>query len=876
MSTKKLRRALISSAATLALPFAASAQGADEKKDEIVVVGSAIRTATSDTTAQPVQVLSRERLDITPAVSVADFLQELPIVSGGVSNATNDEFNGGRSSINLRGLGAQYTLVLVNGRRLGGENIPDIGAIPPEAVESVEVLKTGASAIYGSDAVAGVVNIKLRENFQGLELHTSYGELTRGGGENFRVSSLFGLEEGPFSFSGSFAYQEDKGFQKFERELTRSRDARPFGGFDARSGTMTEPAAFFPASGGAFVIDTNALSPGDVATDLGDFAPRTNDFAMSGQEQDKLPPQERWSAHWNSTYEFAEDGSLEFYTSGYVDNRQRSFRIHPSLTSFTVDAANPNNPFGEDVRFFYLFSPTEDVPAVDLGATPASDLIRIDSNTLNVQGVAGFRGDLGESLNWDVGYTYFRNRANLNQRNDISLERAQAAVDSGAFNPFCFFCNDTAVRDSLRADYLIQQVNTVQTLDATLSGDVIDWSQGTIQFAAGYQYRDSFFSNRPDFARQTNSFWWNGAPETEEEGQRSVNAVFGELRVPLYNNPNASFFEAAEVSGAVRHEDYSDFGGATVWQVLGRLAFLDEQLLLRGSYAKTFRAPSLAALNTPITTQEQGGLTIFDPTSGSIVTELNITAGGNPDLDPEIGNTLNVGAIIRPNAIEGLFFSLDYFETQISDIIRVPDLLGLFNGTESAGTVDRSTTPISIDTRLDNGGELSVAGFDIGANYTTELPFADLSFFFNATRLTDFTETANSVETELLGEYSGAFRAISELRMTTGFILDRGPLDFAFTFNYASGVRDVVPGTDIDRTTNAYDTFDVQVGYDLGEAVGDDFGGGILNNVSLYVGADNVFDHDPVFLAEDGDFVLEDGPNTLLGRFVYAGVRKRF
>lgn len=860
---------------------------AQDGQDTIIVVGSAIRnSADSDTASRPVQYLERSRIDATSALSVTDFLQDLPVATGFGRNSISDEYQGGRGSINLRGLGDQYTLVLINGRRMAGENVPDINAIPPEAIEGIEILKTGASAIYGSDAVAGVVNIRLRNNFQGLELNTQYGEATLGGGEVFRVGSLFGLQDGPFSFTGSFAYQEDKGVTKFERDIIASRDKRPFGGLDFRSGTMTEPGAVFTDSDGAFggeayVVNINSLGVGDIADSLDDYVLRSandSELAMSGAEQDKIPPSERWSAHWSSEYEFVPE-RLNFYTRGYVDNRQRSFAIHPSFTAVDVAADNPNNPFGEDVYVFYVFSPTFDVPAVDLGGTPRSGLMRFDSDILNVQGTAGFEGEFGDRFTWDFGYTYFRERANRRQRGDISLEKAQAAADSGDFNPFCFFCATEELRDSLTADYLQTRVNTVQTVDLTVSGDLFNWSGGTVQFAAGYQHRDVFFKTTSDEAAQTNSYWWNGGPEGPGgEGERNVDAFFGEVRVPLLSAPNGDFLTSAEVSGAARHENYSDFGGATVWQVLGKAGLFDEQLIIRASYAKTFRAPSVEALTAPISTSfGPSGTAVIDPLTGMLVGDTRIISGGNPDLEPENGNTLNVGLILRPDAIPNFYFSADYWNTEITDIIRTPNFNDLFQGTETAGSLTRDTPdgiPI-VDIRLDNGGELEAAGIDFSGNYNLETGFGDLNFFVNGARMTKFETRAASQAQDLLDTWSGfVYWALPKWRVTTGANWDYGAFDAALTFNYTSGVRDEIG--DIRRRTESYETIDLQIGYDLGEGLGEDSLGGLLSGTRVYVGADNLLGHDPVFIASLSDGAVQSTPNTVLGRFVYAGIRKSF
>lgn len=842
---------------------AVAQESQEDALEEIVVVGSQIRRRELDTEALPIQFLSESQFEMTPAESVADFLHEVPAVTGFGRTSINDEYAGGRSSVNLRGLGQQYSLVLVDGRRLGGENVPDIGAIPPEAVAGIEILKTGASAIYGSDAVAGVVNIRLKKAFEGLELVGSYGETTLGGGETTRFGSVFGFEEGPLSFAGSLSYQESEGFLKFDRELTFSRDLRPFGGIDRRSGFMTEPHAFFPASGGAFTIDTTRFSPGDAVTSLADLAPRAQDLAMSGQEQSKQPPQDRWSGHWSLEYELIED-ELTFYTRGFFDNRNRAMFIHPPMAIVEVPASNPNNPFGEEVDVFHLFSPSLD--------TPPDDLMQVKSDIWNTQGTVGIEGALGDRYNWDLGYSYFRESARLFQLNDIAISRAEAALESGAFNPFCWYCNGPDVLDQMVADTSWDRQNSIRTIDFTINGDLVDWGRGMIQFAAGYQYRDVEFALNPDDAAQTFDFWWNGGSFGPESGDRQVNALFGELRVPLYRATDDSFISSAEFTAAVRNEDYSDFGASTVWQTLGTVGFWNDQVTLRAGVAETFRAPSVENLTEPFQTNRAGGLTIFDPQTGTIVSVLDITTGGNPDLDAEVGNSVNIGLILQPEQFPDLLFTVDWWNIEIEDIIREPDVGGLFQGIETAGSIDRDSPDgvIDVDLRPDNGGELEAQGVDIGVNYSTEAGIGDLSFFLNATHISKFEERAAGQTLVHVDEFSATFDALPEWRGVTGATLVRGPFDAALTVNYSPGVRDNLVGTGIDRTTDAYETVDLQMGWNM-----DQFAG-YLEDARVYVGAENLFDHKPVFAAEVFDGVLETSPNTLVGRYVYGGVRVRF
>lgn len=871
----KFKRAMLvaCSAAVLAAhaPAVLAQQGEDETQiDTVVVVGSLIRTPSmaSDTTAQPVQYVTREQLDNTPAESAADFLRQLPVNTGISDSATTDEYGGGRSSINLRGVGDQYTLVLVDGRRLAGENVADIGAIPAEAIEGVEVLKTGASAIYGSDAVAGVVNIRLRKDFNGLELTASYGGATEGGAETARIAGVFGFDRGAFNFTGSLAYQNREGFNKHDRELTASRDYTAYGGLDRRSGFVGSPHQIIlqsgPNAGSAYSIDIDRFDPGYVPTGVGDFMAYDFDRqAQSTNEYGTYPPQERLSGHWSAAYEVSD--KLEFYSRGVFDRRDQDFIANPPYTDVAVAADNPNNPFGEDVVVVYAFG------------DPGAGLMTERFETTSLQGVVGFEGALTSWLNYDVGYTYYNQKIDENYQNDIDYGSAQAAAAAGDFNPFCYWCNSQDVLNAISPDANYIQKNTVETVDVTLSGDLFDFGQGMVQYAAGYQHRDVSFEFTPGGGWETASYWWMGGPLESESGGRKVDAFFGELRLPLYSAPvDGAIVQSAELRGAVRTEEYSDFGSSTVSQALGRVGLFGESVVLRGSYAETFRAPSVSALTDPVRFNTEAGGFYFDPVRNGFL-PVDRIYGGNNELEPERGKTLSAGVIFQPDFASGLFVTVDYWDMEISDIIRQPDGQALLNGTETAGSITRDPVTLypTLDLRLDNGGTRKVSGIDVSLSYDVATQaYGDYHFLLNATRLLEFEESGGDVAIDYLDEYSSAFGPMPELRLAGSLNGSWGPLDASLGLHYTSGYRDVVEAANISRRVDDYTTVDLQFGYEFTDtAAAGRFG--VLSGLRAYIGAENLFNSDLPFVAESTDG-WDRYIGDLRGRYVYAGLKKTF
>jgi iron complex outermembrane receptor protein len=835
-----------------------------ETVETITITGSSIQSSpvALDTTAQPIQFIPLEKFEQTSGESIGDYLRELPINNGFSSSPTTDEYAGGNTSINLRAIGDQYTLVLVEGRRFGGEDVPDIGALPAEAIEGIEILKGGASSVYGSDAVAGVVNIRLKDDFNGVELYGSYGDTTRRDASFVRTAALFGLARERFSLTGSLSYQNRQGISKFDRELTSSRDYRRFGGLDRRSGNIAVPHKIYLSSDvdgvNPLSLDLDSFSPGESGAGAGDFIAFNRDRqAYSTNEYGTYPAFNRVSGHWSAKYEIIED-KLSLFTRGYADRRKQQFIANPPILETDVPASNPYNPFGEDVYVYYLLGPNE------------SGLMTEYFNIRNVLGTAGLQGTVGR-LNYEVAFSSYRKRIGERYENDIDLSALPEAVsrtDATAFNPFGYWANSPEQLAGLSptARYVVH--NEVDSVDAKIDGKLFDWYAGSAFFALGVEKRDVKYSYDPDQVWQDVEYWWLGNGGDPVERSRDVKAYFGEVRVPLYDAGDAAFLQNAEVTAAVRSEDYSDFGSSTVGQFSARLAFLDERLILRGSYAESFKAPSLEDLYEPIDFETEPGGFYFDPVRGGFF-PVDLIVGGNPDLDAESGETVNLGLVVRPRADSSLVFTLDYWMLELSDIIAEADGQALLDGTATGGSITRDEDDYpTLDVRLDNGGKREVNGIDIGATYRVQAAAGDFTFELNSTYMTRFEDSGNGIVTDYLGLWSGTVGPIPTLRALAGVSWERGRWEANGYVNFSNGYDDIIPDV-ISREVSSYKTFDAQVAYDFGDAEG------FLGGTRVYFGIENLFDADLPFVASSSDgwdrYIAD-----YRGRYAYAGVRKKF
>lgn len=641
------------------------------------VVGSRLETVDTNTPS-PVMVLTRATFDEMGFESLGDVVRNLPFNSGntiGMEGAATG-FSAGVSSINLRGLGNNNTLVLINGRRSspaggsafnGFQTVFDFNSVPLALVESMQILKDAGSGIYGSDAVAGVVAIELVSRFDGTQLQLRYGDSTEVHSPTYGFSLIHGWESGPDTFVATIDARYQARTKHRDRPFSRSGDQRARGGFDLRSPTA------FPARvsiGGTFFTVTEPTREPvfreNVVPVSGEH-PALYDF---NQEEDMFPEVInrgvffRWERdRGEAPAPFAELSfrqHLTEYEAAPVALRNTFEQGDGPGGVLNWPARNPFNhvgdrTFGLDLNDDFRWRLTE------LGN-------RIfDNRSDYVRALGGLKGR-GPNHRWESALLYARSGARFTTRNIATDADMQAALNGelpgleGVFaNPFG--PSDPGVFDAIRRDNTNKSAFTMVSWDGFVSGDGPELQHGPVRYAVGFELRREELDDRKSELSAAGQIL-GGSEGAPFRASRQVYAAFLEGSLPLPLN--------FEVRGALRSEYYSDFGSTTKpkisasWQP-------GAGFLFRASYGQAFLAPNLPFLFTPqLTTFSSSPLP--DPKRNNELAQIQIRTGGNPDLQPEETEVWSTGFVWRKRdtglglTIEGTWF-----------LFRQTDLLSAFD-----------------------------------------------------------------------------------------------------------------------------------------------------------------------------------------------------
>jgi len=677
----------------------------DEALEEIIITGTHIKGSTM-TGALPITVLDRDDFIALGAPTTADLINELVINSGSEnrSNALGGQNrNTGTANVNLRGLGLDKTLVLFNGKRQvihstsagSGASFVDINLIPSIALGRVEVLKDGAAATYGSDAVAGVINFISRTRFEGLEVSSSYRDRTDSPNQaNWDISGIWGWAGERSNLVIAAAYSEVEQLVASELPFTVDQlDANRGVSFLAAPGAfqpLADPTTgFFAGAGltGSPLIANDAASPapdcgpdGIVFNVLGGTAPLPGVPAIVGfcgysfvkhfnlaDDQEKINLWATFRSDISDTAEFY--GEAAYYAVDVSDiGNSPSF---PVLNFVVMPATHPANPHG--------------VPGVYLGRPfgqnfPTSPGFR-EYETFRL--VGGIKGDFAGGWDFDASVSYSDNNVidvsptviqqrfadAMNGLGGPNCDTASGTPGVGAclwFNPFSTrftnpaLANDPSIEQFMRSTSDIDQTAELLVFDAVFSRDLFDIGAGTVQGAFGFQYRDeSLDVNRNLEATIPGTFVFQGGGVEIDESQ-DVYALFGELAVPLA--------DSLEAQVALRYEDYGSGIGDTLDPKLALLWTVNDILSFRGSVSTTFRAPSLHQRFN----QETNLIAFGDVPKGGgapLTGFKGAETTGNPNLVPETATTFNVGLVVA--GTENFHLTLDYWNIDFEDLIAV-------------------------------------------------------------------------------------------------------------------------------------------------------------------------------------------------------------
>ncbi len=790
----------------LALPGLAAAQDApkDAQKDAktldtIQVTGTRIKQ-TNLVTAQPVLVISRQQIEQTGLQSVGDILQQLTASGQALNTKFNSSGNfgypsdgggigAGSAQVDLRNLGSKRVLVLVDGLRWVNESSAsgvsgsaDLNTIPLSIVDRIEVLEDGASAVYGSDAIAGVINIITIKKFDGALVHGYYGDYGKGGGTREASLTLGGSGE---RFSAVFvaSYFDQKGilagkwsqsaFPEPGAGLAAGSSATPQGRF-----TFCDPALPTTSYGGCDAAGDNWY---DITLDTGTTVPNFNGgnpttapgtyHAWSGADRFNyapfnylLTPNRRKSLYTDVSYDVTDN--VRLHARALYNNRQSQNQAAPEpifvgpfagtggiADTIVIAANNPYNPFGIDLDPATNFGWITKRP-IEVGPRVFNQ--DVDTWYLNV-GLDGIFNIGEHSYSWDANYVHSNNKARqtfLNGYNVAKLKLALGDVNVCNATPGCVPLDlfggqgrpmTPAMIDYIRTTQIDASEQTLDLVSANLSGDLFAIGDRSAGFAAGVEHRRYAGSFNPDPLRQTGESQDSFAAPVSSS--YDVSEAYAEVNVPLLASLN--------ISGALRYSDYSTFGGKSTGRVGFRWQPI-EDLVLRGTYSTGFRAPNIGELYG----LTQFGATLVDPcgptgspgpagpeyvagcaaqgvpnTFEQANTQIITFTGGNPNLKPETSKNYTLGAVYSPGWAEGQSWSdrmdleINYYNIKIKGAIQARDLQALLNACLSTGggTDPKLCAPFTRGAGfnlnppqnfLDNLGRINTDGLDVKAHWT--------------------------------------------------------------------------------------------------------------------------------------------------------------
>ncbi len=758
---------------------------AEQSGGEVVVTGSRIASRTLQTAA-PVAVVGQEEFQLSGSVNVESVINTLPQVIPG-STAFSNNPGGGVSTLNLRGLGSQRTLVLVNGRRwvsYDTSQVVDLNTIPSFLLEGIDVVTGGASAVYGSDAIAGVVNFRLRNNLNGILAGGQYGITERGDGRRYESYVAIGGDLGDRGHATVYGeyYNRDPIFQgarDFSREalgenatatglIPAGSSTTPFGRVTSTLAAANCPTGNVFCSPGAYYT-APGVSRQRRSTDLYNFA--VDNYLMV--------PQERYLIGGYADYEF-KDGHTAYLEATFVNNRVANELAPTPVTgtfNVNINAVTPFLSAADVAALRQLDTVAGTGNTVGDGVVPLAIQRRVNEagrrNSLDERSafrlLAGVRGDITDWLNYDAYYSYARTRNANVQRGNISRSAFQAGLDgtASAINVFGPGTLTPAMLDQITILAQNGDTSVLQVANASVSGSLFNLGLGgeDVGFALGGEYRKMSSEFIPDTALSSGDvIGFNAGDATA--GSYNVKEVFGELRVPLI--ADKPFFHRLELHGAGRYSDYSLAAVGGVWTYAGDVTWAPARdIMFRGQYQRAVRAPNVGEL---FGGQATGFYQAQDPCAQAAAasnatlrnlciatgvpasavgnsnvqlnTQIQATVGGNPNLQQETSDSITAGVVLTPSFVPGLSIRVDYYNIKVDNTISqlggsVSNAINLcynviqnvnsvycqaFQGTRNAlGQFDGTIAPQILNA---NVGRLQAEGVDFAADYSTRLGFS--------------------------------------------------------------------------------------------------------------------------------------------------------
>jgi iron complex outermembrane receptor protein len=910
--------------ASLAPP--ALAQEATDQSGQSVqrveITGSSIKRVQSETSL-PVQTVTREDIAVMGVTTTEEFLAQLPANSmvGGVNTAQNAGLaTYGESNASLRGIGANKTLILVNGHRLAPyatdtSGAVDVNTIPLAMVDRVEVLTDGASGVYGSDAIAGVINFIMRKDFKGVQLNAYYGMPTeKGGGKSANGSIVMGfgdINTDHISIEGSLDMSHDQAIYGRQRKYA-DHAWDPNGSFDMSATPSGNVISYFPgptpgsplASLGKTLFHpgnpTTAGGPDTCAATGSEFDPNFGTCRYNPSPLvPLLPDVTRINAAANLHARINDDN--DFFMEGFIANTKTTLSEQPSPynnsflstdlafkakgidPAIVVDPSNPHYPMAQLVAYDAANGTSfagKDI-AVSLRAFDGGGRVHED-NATTYHLATGFQGAF---KGWDYDAVYSHN-ANVVKESTLEGYQLQTELvgllsHNPDFNPFVANQDPTLAAEIKGTNYdgpIITSTMTTDAVDAKTSGPVFKLPGGDAQAAVGVGWRREDLNLAPSAAYQSGDVSGYGGAVLPFQTARDMRAIFGEIDMP--------FVKSFSTDISVRYDHYPTASDTTP-KISARWVPI-QQVLFRGSWGEGFRVPTLPELYTPLATGTSA--LVKDPVTGTAA-QFPLRTGGNPDLVPEKSKQFSLGTVLEP--VPDLSASFDYWHIKVNNLVTTLDTQFIINQAAAGiapytGLVVRDAGGnISQITSINiNAGNLKTDGVDVDVKYKLKSNVGQWGLELKGTYTHEFNETLpdgtaqeNAVG-KTIDQNGNPLNAVAlggiifKWRHALTGSWGSGPYFLALTQNYQTSYDDSARfdcSTDIECATpqhvGSFQTWDIQGAYTG------------VKNLTLRLGMKNMFDRQPPRVTSLGIYFQTGYDPTYYdphGRFWYTSASYTF
>ncbi len=936
MNNKKLRTLLLASSILMTAAGTAYAQEAGQV-EEIVVTGSRLQAAGFQAPT-PVTVVSGAALTSRAPSTIAEVVNELPSFRQSATNTQNQRGNGngGQNRVDLRGLGAERTLVLVDGRRHVPTNLSgtlDINLIPTPLVERIEVVTGGASAAYGSDAVSGVVNFILKDRMTGVQGTVQYGVSERGDNREPTIS----LATGKSFFNDRLHivmggdYSDNKGVGTlYTRDWGRKQPALvAFGtarGALPAQGLLENVTYSQQSDGGlinagplrgiAFGVNGAPFNFvfGQVYSNLMFGGPDNSPDANPFGNWKIAAPHKRYTGLIKSTFDI-NDTTSAFFEYGYAKQASAGLSSYHQGASLVILNTNPFIP--ADVKAQMLARGLDRITVgryeTQLGGYQL--LAKTGTNRFT----AGIKGEFFGDWKWDAYFEHGQTDGNQKVRSNIFEGNYLASIYAVTGPNGAPVCGPVATNPNLTGanavrisqiqpgcvpfnifgrespsqaakDYITYRSNNEtqykqDVIAGNISGEPVSTWAGPVSVALGLEHRkESAYSRADPFGQQVVALSNNG---NTYSGKIEVTEGYAEIGVPLAKD--MAWAKAIDLNAAIRRTHYSTSGDVTTWKV-GVTYEPTDFLRLRGTRSRDIRAGNITEL---FQTQSFGITASFlNPINGR-TGAINTIGGGNPNLTPEIADTLTVGAVFQPHwgLTQGLRVSLDYYKVDISDVIAsvaaadiarrcaqgLQDYCALivFDTNAPSGISTISSTPANLN-------RLRTSGLDLEIAYRVPLELINLPGKLDIRSLTTWVDDLTTIDavSDVDRSGSGALGGVPSYTSNLAFTYGVGRFSNTLTAKYTSEIRGdaTLIGPDSasynPALTNSINknVFPAMVywnwsgQYDLktGE-----------QSLQLFANVNNLFNKDPASLAIIA-FASGGNPYDVIGRTYKVGLRFKF